>query len=423
MYGERKHLKNNIGMRASHHGDHLLTLDGGAGFRVFGGNSTNGTPLLLPGQSLTNSAIPADIWVEARSNGTATLTYDYASTPTRSDPPVTHHRAFPLTAWEVAWPQGDTIGTSNYISWRGYDEGLVAHNHFKILPASLDAEIYWSFDPNDFPEPQFTKIKWEPCDPNRPHVGMGPNPKLTVTYENPQSKYDDYMPPDNRWFGKKTLTIKVGNETVVRPVWVFFTNLEAAPRTTRGLFGKKEAQWFNYYLESRAVPGMADFIYNASMKKKGEHSWTPGIGDEYVLGYAAILPADKPVFNVNVANSYSEMPYPYPEGLGVHAVAKICAHEGWHAKLSREVRWKILGGDGKSDSDGDGLSDDREEELKTNPNVKDTCGISLYCIEYSDYASYADQELFCRWKEIEVQGEASKDWALNGAQSPFKPAN
>jgi hypothetical protein len=44
-------------------------------------------------------------------------------------------------------------------------------------------EIYWTLDPNDFPEPQYTKITWTPCDPNRPHAGVGANPKLKVTYE------------------------------------------------------------------------------------------------------------------------------------------------------------------------------------------------------------------------------------------------
>jgi len=50
--------------------------------------------------------------------------------------------------------------------------------------------------------------------------------------------------------------------------------------------------------------------------------------------------------------------------------------------------------------------------------VKDTCGISRYSPDYSSYASYADQELFCRWKQAGVRGVASKDWSILGAQSP-----
>jgi hypothetical protein len=55
----------------------------------------------------------------------------------------------------------------------------------KILPESSRTDIYWTLAPNDFHEPQHTKITWTPCDPNRPHVGVGTNPKLKVTYENP----------------------------------------------------------------------------------------------------------------------------------------------------------------------------------------------------------------------------------------------
>ena len=65
------------------------------------------------------------------------------------------------------------------------------------------------------------------------------------------------------------------------------------------------------------------------------------------------------------------------------------------------------------------MSNVREAELKTNPNVKDTCGISRYRPWYSEYAGYADQELFCRWKQGEAPlGDVSKDWSISGAQAP-----
>jgi len=70
------------------------------------------------------------------------------------------------------------------------------------------------------------------------------------------------------------------------------------------------------------------------------------------------------------------------------------------------------------DDDRDGLSNDREATLGTNPNVKDTCGIASHCVEYNDYANYADEELFCRVKQDGILGDASKDWSLNGVQSP-----
>jgi len=50
---------------------------------------------------------------------------------------------------------------------------------------------------------------------------------------------------------------------------------------------------------------------------------------------------------------------------------------------------------------------------------KDTCGITSYTeTDYSGYADYADNELFCRWKQNGVLGIVSKDWAWLGAQCP-----
>ena|GEM_PF-3662298 len=45
------------------------------------------------------------------------------------------------------------------------------------------------------------------------------------------------------------------------------------------------------------------------------------------------------------------------------------------------------------------MSDAREAVSGTKANVKDTCGLSRYAPYYSGYASYADQELFCRVKQ------------------------
>ena len=68
------------------------------------------------------------------------------------------------------------------------------------------------------------------------------------------------------------------------------------------------------------------------------------------------------------------------------------------------------------------MSNAREAELGTKTNVKDTCGISRYNSEYSKYANYADQELFCRWKQGGApKGNVSKDWAISGAQAPKRP--
>ena len=60
------------------------------------------------------------------------------------------------------------------------------------------------------------------------------------------------------------------------------------------------------------------------------------------------------------------------------------------------------------------MSDEREAELGTKINQRDTCGLANYTgagISYSGYAGYADQELFCRWKQDNVLGNDAKDWS------------
>jgi hypothetical protein len=297
----------------------------------------------------------------------------------------------------------------------------------KILPSSLDEamEIYWTLEPNDFPEPQHTKIIWDPWDTknNRPHVGVGTSPKLKVIYDNPQSKYNDYMPPDNRWFGKKKITVQVGNETIVRSVWLFF--YPQAPRFTRQ-GGKKEEAWFHYYKEGGVVPALAnqDFEYDDNLGGGviAAYKWNI-LGGRYYVGPETYLAlAKKPVFNVNAAvDSYSEENYPKDEQYPIHHIAKYCEHEFWHDVLEGEVRWPF--GLGHADRDGDGLSNAREAEIGTKRRVKDTCGISRFNpgdgTDYSSYAGYADQELFCRWKQgLAPKGNVFKDWSIIGAQGP-----
>jgi hypothetical protein len=285
----------------------------------------------------------------------------------------------------------------------------------KILPDPIpsNVEMYWFLDANDFPEPQHTKITWEPYDVknNRPHVGVGTSPKLKVTYENPQSKYVDFMPPDNRWFGQKKITVKIGNDTIAtQPIWFFFN--PTAERTIRGWFGKTEQAWFHYWKESGAVLALEYFEYNASLANDVAAKYSNG---QYYIGPKAQTSVQKPDFDVNNPNSYNEVSYPNNQGIRIHAVAKYCIHELWHGELEKEILV------GRIDSDNDGLNNIREAEIGTNPNVKDTCGLSSFMgggANYSNYANYADEELFCRWQQDGKLGDISKDWSAGGMQSP-----
>lgn len=210
----------------------------------------------------------------------------------------------------------------------------------------------------------------------------------------------------------------MGSTILTRPVWFFFNPY--AIRTTRQ-GGKQEEAWFHYYKEGGVVLALKDmdFEFDASLGVVAQHRWSMSSGDKFYVGPITYdVPAIKPIFDVNaVGDSYSEEHYPENEKKNIHHLAKYCEHEFWHSAIRGETRWPF--GLGHADSDGDNLSNAREAELGTNPNVKDTCGLSRYAVDYGDYASYADEELFCRWKQgFAPRGNVSKDWSIVGAQKP-----
>jgi hypothetical protein len=167
-----------------------------------------------------------------------------------------------------------------------------------------------------------------------------------------------------------------------------------------------------------------EYVHDLGAETVAEYKWTPLGGDSYKIACSATPgPTEKPVFNTT-AHTYTEEDYPGYQSWGIHAVAKICAHEKWHGTLSKDVRATFWGGLGHVDSDDDGLSDVRELEIGTDPNDKDTCNLSSFTgADYSVYADYADEELFCRWKQDGHSGDETMDWAFTGMQSFTKPGD
>jgi hypothetical protein len=327
-----------------------------------------------------------------------------------------------FTVLKVELPRDAEPSENNTLVWRA--SGLPS-NKFQLRPDPIDADVNWTI--TGFPATPETKIVWDPWDfiDGGLDIGYGPSPDLTVTYEDVLSDYDEFMPPDNTWFGEKNVNVTVNSSfTEDHPVWVYFYVLEVRERLSDG---KQIAAWY-FYWKQGAVTILNDFeyVHDLGTGTAAQHNWTLFGGDTYKIAYcAATAGAMKPVFDTT-AHTYTEDEYADHQGDGIHGVAKLCAHEKWHGVLNREVRSTLLGGLGHADSDDDGLSDTRELEIGTDPNVKDTCNLSGFTeggADYSGYADYADEELFCRWKQDGNSGDESKDWAFPGMQAYNKPGD
>ena len=102
----RLRLRTDVGLSG---GAYILSLEGDAGaFKVWADNSgTNAAPLLTCGQSITNGAggvtflvgDDSDLYVEAASNGIATLTYAYAGEGSASN--IACFADLALTAFKI----------------------------------------------------------------------------------------------------------------------------------------------------------------------------------------------------------------------------------------------------------------------------------------------------------------------------------
>ena len=210
------------------------------------------------------------------------------------------------------------------------------------------------------------------------------------------------------------VTVKFDGFQIDRKIRIFFMTTAMRPTIDNKT---DEPAWY-YYWKMGAVPDL--ILFEVDLKHDYcYHTWSKHEGDRYFVDKNAWEIARQSVFNVT-AGTYTEKDYPDGKGTGIHSVAKLCKHELWHGILDKEVRAVKQEGLGLPDKDKDRLSDEREIEIGTDPDKKDTCNLSGYNYggtSYKNYKSYADQELFCRWKQDGVLGVESKDWSSTGKQS------
>ena len=289
-----------------------------------------------------------------------------------------------------------------------YQDG-VSSDGLRLQPDPQPINVSWTVE--GLPS-EGTEIRWS-SSTGYPEIGSGCAPSLYVKYVMNSADPTDKMPPDNRWFGKKGITVGIGEMLIIsRPVtFCFNSNAES-----KLLNNNKVAAWYYYYIRAAAVSGLQEFNYvdvigqPATDGSAVQAKWRIWYND-FQIARAAILHIQKAVI---VDNKYTETDYENFLGWGCHGVAKICEHEKWHKQLASEIRVVIHplpnGGHYETNNDavGDGLTDERELEIESDPTAPDS-------FEFGPYSSGQDEEVFCRLMQ-KALGVESLDWFITGPQ-------
>jgi len=291
---------------------------------------------------------------------------------------------------------------------------------FHLQPDPYPIKARWIME--GFPsESEGSEIRWSSSYSlaGKPDVGSGSAPTLYVKYVLNLTDTGDKMPPGNRWFGKKTLVLSIGDQLVIRRkvTCSFDSDTEY-----KKLFGdSKVTAWYYYYVLEQVVPGLDKFYYSEEyLDLLGGVACYHYYLKLFFISKDAALKVQKKAFIV--ADKFTETDYPINLAIGSHGVAKVCRHEEWHKQLDEEIQrewvpspagsggtWRVL-----NDDDGDLLCNEREKELRSDPDIIDSFELTSM---YSAYSTYADCEVFCRLMEKdEVLGVESKDWLTTGPQ-------
>jgi hypothetical protein len=206
--------------------------------------------------------------------------------------------------------------------------------------------------------------------------------------------------PRRETYGDKNLTLTVvydfgANESAVT---------DSKSEDYKTFFSKKgdddsngNPNWFDYWGEDGAVPGLDDGNVNYSAS---ESAIASADGTNVTFGPIA-ADADG---SITVPANPTCAGGTFPGAKGIDLTAISLAHERKHNEID------AIGG---TDGDGDGVPD--SAEAGTSISDPDSC--DLAGVIHQDYATYGDHEYIARTAELGVMGVPANDWALPGRQA------
>jgi hypothetical protein len=293
-----------------------------------------------------------------------------------------------------------------------WDDNGLSINKFKAEP---NLNFLWEITEYS----HITNLGWSWMPGDDLNIGYGSNPTLSLRYLNMLNGFKDNLPPDNSFFGDKTIKVTLDKNNIAERKMRMFFQISAMRKLDDGT----EVPTWYYYWKQGAVPDLKGFEYDpksSALAEGGSWVYDPLTQTQHFYVTKGALEVTE---SVVVNGKYSEKSYGDGKGTGIHAVAKICRHETYHSILYFETLPVALGGLGLPDDDNDGLCNEREREIGTSTIDCDTFHLSEYTgggANYSEYYSKGDRELYCRLKQNGALGVERLDWSSLGKQSYLK---
>jgi len=278
---------------------------------------------------------------------------------------------------------------------------------------------------------EVTNVEWKVFDNgNKGGIDFqdARSPNLSITYRPERGKHGSKKLTCSIQY-RNTSSGKVGVVKKEKDFSMFFDKKQRVDEANQ----KSEPNWFKYWIEDGAVPGMAGFEYKDDLTGYGRHT-----GGKLFLGplAAEVLFEDGCHWLWPAYCIFNNIDFRLPLQKGIQCAANIVAHERYHLEVfnnwQKGGRWH-----GWVDSDKDGLPDEVEkDETNTEPKNADTYSLTKKDYPWCErtkrpgercYSEYGDQEYMAMLEGKEKQGAANpkKDWANPGKQTSaqvFMPA-
>lgn len=179
----------------------------------------------------------------------------------------------------------------------------------------------------------------------------------------------------------------------------------------------KTPNWFYYYWKAHPDPEVRFGVRWSIMGKNARSFYYPGDQHVYISDdvWEGTVEGERGCWTTWYITSSNIVDFEHVRA--IDAFVRAVIHEKTH-----KILWEESQQPGWVDSDGDGVSDQREIEAGLNPNNPNTFDLSS--VEVPKPPTYSfDEELYCSLQEYGKFGDKTKDWAddhgLNyGGQKP-----